>query len=231
MRIFDKIRGNKTVTPEERRKKNNEYIKKNGIACLESLPVIESSASVKLKSIDAVCRRAIACLLSIQLACDIEEQNDYGESRELFLNLLKKYHVEKFLLEKEKRLFENKYSSQDVIDVAWTYEAYWALIRVLGVIDDIKMPDTICDCLKAITLVGDCKDYEDFKSQCKIRDVEEILDILDLYYRYHWACVEKRVRPDTNIGLLNPDVVVERRKGLEWVMSDIEEWDEIPLDT
>lgn len=231
MRIFDKIRGNKTVTPEERRKKNNEYIKKNGIACLESLPVIESSASVKLKSIDAVCRRAIACLLSIQLACDIEEQNDYGESRELFLNLLKKYHVEKFLLEKEKRLFENKYSSQDVIDVAWTYEAYWALIWVLGVIDDIKMPDTICDCLKAITLVGDCKDYEDFKSQCKIRDVEEILDILDLYYRYHWACVEKRVRPDTNIGLLNPDVVVERRKGLEWVMSDIEEWDEIPLDT
>lgn len=102
MGIFDKIRGNKTVTPEERRKKNNEYIKKNGIACLEGLPVIESSASVKLKSIDAVCRRAIACLLSIQLACDIEEQNDYDESRELFLDLLKKYHVEKFLLEKEK---------------------------------------------------------------------------------------------------------------------------------
>jgi len=57
------------------------------------------------------------------------------------------------------------------------------------------------------------------------------LDMLDLYYRYHWACVEKRVQPNTNIGPLNPDVVVERRKGLEWVISDIEEWDEISLDT
>lgn len=231
MGIFDKLRGNKAATPEERRKKNNEYIKSNGIACLESLPMIEASTSVKLKSMDAICRRAIACLLSIQLACDIEEQNDYGESRELFLNLLKNYNVENFLLEKEKRLFEDKYSPQDVIDVVWTYEAYWALIWVLGLIDDIKMPDTICDCRKAITLVGDCKDYEDFKSQCKIRNIEEILDMLDLYYRYHWACVEKRVQPNTNIGPLNPDVVVERRKGLEWVISDIEEWDEISLDT
>ena len=231
MGIFDKLRGNKAATPEERRKKNNEYIKNNWIACLESLPVIESGASVKLKSMDVICRRAIACLLSIQLACDIEEQNDYDESRELFLNLLKNYNVENFLLEKEKRLFEDKYSPQDVIDVAWTYEAYWALIWVLGLIDDIKMPDTICDCQKAITLVGDCKDYEDFKSRCKIRNIEEVLDMLDLYYRYHWACVEKRVQPDTNIGPLNPDVVVERRKGLEWVISDIEEWDEIPLDT
>ncbi len=231
MGIFDKLRGNKAATPEERRKKNNEYIKNNGIACLESLPMIEASTSVKLKSMDAICRRAIACLLSIQLACDIEEQNDYGESRELFLNLLKKYNVENFLLEKEKRLFEDKYSPQDVIDVVWTYEAYWALIWVLGLIDDIKMPDTICDCQKAITLVGDCKDYEDFKSRCKIRNIEEILDMLDLYYRYHWACVEKRVQSDTNIGPLNPDVVVERRKGLEWVISDIEEWDGISLDT
>jgi len=231
MGILNKLKGNKIITPEERRKKNNEYIKSHGIACLESLPMVESSSDVQLKDIDSICKRAIACLLSIQLACDIENQNDYEESKELFSNLLKEYGVEDELLEKEKRLFEKQYSEQDVVDVTWTYEAYWSLVWVLGLIDDIKMAGDICDCQKAITLVGDCKNYAEFKSKCHIRNVEEVLDMLDLYYRYHWACVEKQVNPNTNIGNLNPDVVVERRKGLEWVISTVEEWDEISLDT
>ena len=32
----------------------------------------------------------------------------------------------------------------------------------------------------------------------------------DLYYRYHWACVEKRVRLENLIGNLSPNVVVKR---------------------
>lgn len=231
MGLFDKIRKNKIVLPEDRRKKNNEYIKQMGIACFENLPTVEPSSSVRLKDIDIVCKRAIACLLSIQLACDIAEQNDYNESKELFSTLLKKYNVENELLEKEKRLFHNNYSEQDVIDVSWTYEAYWSLIWALGLIDDIKKSNDICDFKKAIITVGDCGTYEEFKNKCKMRDVEDILDMLDLYYRYHWACVEKSIRPDTNIGQLNPGVVMERRKGLEWLIKEVEEWDDISLDT
>lgn len=230
MEIF-KINRNKISSPEDRRNRSNKFIKKLRIAYLENLPTIKSSYEVKLKDIDTICKRAIACLLSTQLACDIEENNNYNESKELFLSLLKKYNVENKLLEKEKRLFNNQYSNQDVIDVVWTYETYWTLIWVLGLIDDIKEPTDICDCQKAIRIVGECNNYEEFKNKCKIRDIEEILDMLDLYYRYHWACVEKRIRPETNIGKLNPDVVIERRKGLEWVIDEIEEWDEISLDT
>ena len=53
----------------------------------------------------------------------------------------------------------------------------------------------------------------------------------DLYYRYHWACVEKSINPQTNIGDLNPEVVLERRKGLEWLISTKDDWNEISLDT
>ena len=231
MGVFDKMRKNKIVLPEDRRKKNNEYIKKMGIACFENLPTVEPSSSVRLKDIDTICKRAIACLLSIQLACDIAEQNDYNESKELFSTLLKKYNVENELLEKEKRLFHNNYSEQDVIDVSWTYETYWSLIWALGLIDDIKKSNDICDCKKAIITVGDCDTYEEFKNKCKMRNVEDILDMLDLYYRYHWACVEKSIRPDTNVGQLNPGVVMERRKGLEWLIKEVEDWDDISLDT
>lgn len=237
MGIFDKHRENKTVSPEDRRNKNNQFIQKMGIACLESLPLLEAGADVKLKDLDTICRRAIACLLSIQLACDIsdatqqETQGDYTESKELFSKLLKKYKVDDALLEKEKGLFEDKFKPQDVIDVAWTYEAYWSLVWALGLIPDIRMPDSICDCKRAITLVSSCNSYEKFKKQCRMRNVEEILDMLDLYYRYHWACEEKRINPNTEIGSLNPEVVMERRRGLEWLIAEEKDWNDISLDT
>lgn len=228
---MEKISNNKFVSPEERKRKNEEYIKQKGIACLETLPLVEASLAVELKDLDTICQRAIASLLAIQLASDIQSNNNYEESKELFLGLLKEYKVENQLLAKEKRLFNHTYSKQDVIDVTWNYEAYWSLVWALGLIDDIKDASEICNFMKAITLVGDCHDYEEFKRKCKLRNVEEILDMLDLYYRYHWACEEKRINPDTSIGNLNSEVVMERRKGLEWLISKLTDWDDISLNT
>ncbi len=215
----------------ERRNNSNKKIKQLGIVCLETLPVIEDSTQVSLKDIDTICKRAIACLISTQLAIDISENNDYDSSKTFFLNMLKQYGVQDNLIEKEKRIFNGKYSKQDVIDVVWSYEAYWSLVWTLGLVENIDYPNQICDCEKAIMLVSTCKTYDDFKCKCKIRDIEEILDMLDLYYRYDWAVTEKRINPDTLIADLNPDVVVERRKGLEWLIANEEDWDEISLDT
>lgn len=55
--------------------------------------------------------------------------------------------------------------------------------------------------------------------------------MLDLYFRYDWACVEKRVKPETSIGNLNSSVVTERRRGLEWLISEEQDWYDISLDT
>lgn len=233
MKIFAKLKNNKIPTPEERRSKNNQYIKKMGIACYENLPVIESSSNVKLRDLDTICKRAITCLLSVQLACDIEENHNYEESKSMFLNLLKEFGVVNELLKSEQKLFDNQYNRQDVRNVVWTYECYWSLVWALGLInnDEIIIPNDVCNCKKAIVIVGDCKDFEEFKSKTKIRNIEEILDMLDLYYRYHWACVEKRINPDTNIGVLDAEVVWERRKGLEWLISNVEDWNDISLDT
>lgn len=48
---------------------------------------------------------------------------------------------------------------------------------------------------------------------------------------YHWACVEKQVRPETSIGKLNPEVVLERRRGLWWLISEEQDWNAVSLDT
>lgn len=86
-------------------------------------------------------------------------------------------------------------------------------------------------CEKAIKLTNKRKTRKKFRAKCRLRDLDEILDMLDLHYRYHWACVEQQLHPDTNIGNLNPEVVAERRRGLEWLISEETDWDEISLDT
>ena len=50
----------------------------------------------------------------------------------------------------------------------------------------------------------------------KLRDTDEILQALDLIYRYHWACVNARVHGTSSAGL-DEEVVMERRGGLEWL--------------
>jgi len=221
----------KIHTPEERRRINNDKIKSLGIACFENLPMIESSTDVNLKDIDTICKRAIASLLTIQVACDVASGNDYEESKVFFTDFLNRFDVSECLLEKEKKMFSGEYTHQDVLDISWTYEAYWSLVWALGLVNDMEIPDNICDCHMAVRLVGDCKNYKSFKKQCKPRDIEEILDMLDLYYRYHWAVVDKSINPKTSIGNLNPSVVMERRRGLEWLISQEEDWNDISLDT
>ncbi len=204
-----------------------------GIACLETLPLVESSSEIKLKNLDKICKRAISCLLASNLACDIEEGKDYDKSRTQILELLKIFGVENELLPNEKRLFDNNYTEQDVVNVSWTYECYVSLVWALGLVDsdEIKIPRDTYGYKEAIDFVSNCKSFAEFKSKTKIRNVEEILDMVDLYYRYHWACEEKRINPDTDIGVLNSEVVWERRRGLEWLISDIDDWNEISLDT
>jgi len=95
----------KIHTPEERRRINNDKIKSLGIACFENLPMIESSTDVNLKDIDTICKRAIASLLTIQVACDVASGNDYEESKVFFTDFLNRFDVSECLLEKEKKSF------------------------------------------------------------------------------------------------------------------------------
>ena len=215
----------------KRRDKSNEIIESLGITCFRDLPLIEGSNEVELKNIDQICKRAIASLLSIQLACDIIEGNDYYESKEYFLDLLEKFGVKDNLLYKEIKLFDGDYTMQDAVDVSWTYECYWALCWAIGLINKMGFPSDVCNSKIAISFVSICKDYNDFKRKVKLRNIEEILDMLDLYYRYHWACVEKKVNDSAEIKDLNGEVVAERRRGIEWLIKDDNDWNDIVLNT
>ena len=237
MGLFKKSKNNKIITPEERRANTIEQLKKQGIAYNPHLPFLESSEQVKLKSAEEVKKRAFACMMCVQLACSISNGDDYKEALVFVLKELDKWNIPiDAILPKEKLLFHNKYTindctdeftQQDLVDIVWTYEVYWSLIWALDLITnkELKNAKEVCNTERAIAISGIGLPSD------KLRNIEKILDMLDLFYCYHWACVEKQIKPETNIGNLNPEVVIERRKGLEWLISEEKDWNDISLDT
>ncbi|MBQ9319018.1 MAG: DUF4272 domain-containing protein [Bacilli bacterium] len=229
---LNEIAINESEVQKKRREKNNQYLVNNGISINENLLCNEHN--VQIKSIDEICKRAIACLLTIQLSCDINngidiKSEEYKENIDFFKSLYKKYDVEEYLNSKERRIVDGTYSKQDAIDMDWAYEAYWALCWCLSLVDNIKDGGELCDCNKAVSFVLTSKSFNDFKNKCHLRDTDEILDMLDLYYRYNWAINHKHIDSNTKIGNLNPSNVIERRISLEWVISSENDWYDIQM--
>lgn len=216
-----------TDTEKKRRQTNNNILKQKGIVFNEDLRCL--SENRKVKDIDSVCKRAIISLLVIQVACDINQGNDVKKSLSIINPLIDKFGVRDAINSKEKRILNGTYSNQDCYDMDWEYEAYWALCWVLGLVNDISDGSICCDCDKAINFVRSCNSFNDFKSSCKLREMNEILDMEDLYFRYNWAINEKRIHSNADISNLNSDIVIERRRGLTWVLSDINDWYDLPL--
>lgn len=218
----------------ERKQKSIEILKANKVPYMEGLPVIEDVNEIEVRSAEEIAKRAIACLIFIQVACDINSGENIEESKEFFKGFLDKYGVKEELTEAEKKIIFGDSEKQDVINMAWKYEAYWTLIWALGIVDKLEYPSQICDCDFAIRAVADCEDFNDFMKIVKLKDIDEILDEADLIYRYNWACVDARIHGENSPACLDSGVVFERHWGLNWIIGKgtyNDNWDSISTDT
>ena len=206
-----------------RKQRNNEILKSKGIVVDESLLCEYQDNFVSIKDINSICKRVIASLLSIQVSCDIKK-GIYEQSKEYFIPFFEKFNVLKSLNKIEQRIMDGTYTEQDVIDMDSEYESFWSICWCLGLVDDITDSMVICDCDKAISFVMSSQSFEDFVNKCNIRNISEILDMEDLYYRYQWA-----INDENNARLLNALVIQARLRGLKWVISNIDDWYDIDI--
>ena len=222
------------MSPLERKEKSIEILKANKVPYMEGLPVIEGVNEIEMRSAEEIAKRAIACLISIQVACDINSGENIEESREFFKSFLERYKVKEELTDNEKEIIFGSPDKQAVINMAWKYEAYWTLIWALGIVDKLEYPSQICDCNFAIRAVADYEDFNDFMKTVKLRSIEEILDEADLIYRYNWACVNARIHGENPPAGLDPGVIFERHWGLNWLIGKgtyNDNWDSVSTDT
>lgn len=165
--------------PQQRKQESILKLKAKAIPYIDWLPPIESSDDVIQRSAERIAKRAIACLLMIQVACDLDQDQFKQETEDFIVDLLNKFAVTDELTVKEKNILNRNASQQEIVNMIWKYEAYWVLLWALGIVDELKYPDEIADCDFAIQAVSGCDSLQEFMQQVKLRNIEEILDEAD----------------------------------------------------
>lgn len=69
-----------------------------------------------------------------------------------------------------------------------------------------------------------------FRNKARLRPIDEVAAACDLAYCLHWGIRHASLTGQKRPGRLDEYVVEERRRGLDWFLSD-EPWDEWQLDT
>ena len=94
-------------------------------------------------------------------------------------------------------------------------------------------PDHTIDCDFAIEAVSRHENFAALLQQAHLRDIHSILDEADLIYRYHWACVDARLKQAPMPAGMNASVVMERHAALNWLIdSDGQnDWDNPDVST
>ena len=221
----------KKTEGELRKEKSIAFLKKKEVPYIEHLPMIEDSASVKIKAPEVIAKRMVCTLLTIQYSFDIMQGNGGEEERNFWFAMLEDYEALEELTEKEKHIFSGSASEEELCAMTWKYEAYWVLAWALGFIEELDYPEEVCDCDRAIEIVRDRPELSLLLQAAKPRGIQEILDEADLIYRLDWACVDARIKGNEAPASLNADVVVERHMALNWLIGYDDDWDNVSTDT
>ena len=217
-----------------RKKRSIEILKAHKVPYIQHLPTIETADAVRVRTAEEIARRAVTCLLAIQVACDAAgAPGNFKKSRKFFGEKLEEFGLEEALTHKERKIFKGKCNSQDFASMTWKYEAYWVLLWALGIVAQLDYPSEACDCEFAINAVADCDSMEEFMEKVSLRNISEILDEADLIFRYDWACVDARIHEEEAPAGLDPDVVYERHCGLNWLIDadGADDWDNVSTNT
>lgn len=200
-------------TAQERKVISIEILKSQGVPFIDHLPLVYETSEVAPREKDEVIARSICSFAAIMCACTIR---DNGELTDEDKQGAKDFLDNRFgcidkLTRMERRVIDGEASYDEAVKMSWKYESLWTLLWAMGLVKELDFPKDICDCDFVMkTFSGD------FSERVKMRGTDEILQALDLIYRYHWACVNARVHGTKSAGL-DEEVVMERRGGLEWL--------------
>ena len=233
---------NKYITAQERKNRSITILVSQGVPYIEHLPLRYETEEVTPRDKKEVIERVACSFSSIMCALSITK-NKYTEEDRVYMTqdfLSAKYHALELLTPREQQVIAGTISEAGAINAVWKYEAVWALLWALGIIEELSLPSEICDCDLVMGTMRRFKGLDDFMANTTLRPLEEILQALDLHYRYHWAAVNARVNGSDPAGI-DEEVVMERRAGLEWLCCKGQEndnlsdtynaWDYPELDT
>jgi hypothetical protein len=110
-------------------------------------------------------------------------------------------------------------------------EGMWAFAWTLGLVPQIDFGKD-CDSRFAVLLpnLKASEGSSSLRQRIKFRTSEEVVSAGDLVYCLHWAIRQSQLTNTKSPGRVQPYVIEERRRSLDWLLSG-DQWDELSLDT
>ncbi|REK61603.1 MAG: DUF4272 domain-containing protein [Bacteroidetes bacterium] len=211
------------IDPEKIKTENTSYLKGIGIEVIDHLPYIEVN---EFQEDENVAKRCLVLAALLQLY--------FGAPNDFIESWLKENNLTEYLTSEEQKVLntsQDDLSDQDKTDLYWTIEAIWALAWVGNKHNDLTFNTGVEDSLaNMLPSFRDNESSESFINGFKIRSKEEIFTKLDQFYRAHWFARNNSLNGKEN-SEIDIDLIMERRKALEWVCNKAEKWDEVSLDT
>ena len=207
-----------------RKKRSIDILKEEKVPYILHLPAIADEDEVELRDTETVAKRAIALYWIAKRA--------EGESFEWYQQKIDQYKVRDAVTDDEWEFAEDDDPPEYIrIKFSERLESYWLFLWALQLINNLKRPDTFCNPVHAAEII-DNRSPDQFLLDAKLRSKEEILDALDLHYRYHWAIVDAELYGKKPPRGLEAAVVYERHYALNWLIQYKDQsWDEVTTDT
>ncbi len=199
-----------------------DVLAEQGIPINTHLPCIEGQAEAKIRSPREVADRL--------LALTIVAVKGEGLAQEDVLVFIEERGVGPLLTPKERAFIDNpEPTDHERAQFSWQYECAWVLLWALNFLDGpLEFPGSICDVPKLVETVRDSKDL----TLNGLHSANNILNEADLIYRYHWAVRQAQIDGAEAPGGLEPGVVQERHRALNWLVTYMDQdWDDVSTDT
>lgn len=184
---------------------------------------------IDLCSPEDICKRAIASAIMAKCAFYLYDADDEKEIKEEYSLLLKKYEVFDHLYDEELEVLSNEFDEALCDTIGWRHQSAIALLWLLGFvesIDDASCPEDIeSEICKVFDKITAYKSLDDFMLSVNMKNTSELSDMFVLYWHYHWCIIDGMLngKPVDNLFY---DVVLERRRALEWALfCNGQDWD------
>ena len=192
---------------------------KAGIVIPTALPLLETSLRVRSQG-EAAAR--LFCLHAVVAA-------SYGFDNVRALEWLRREGLDALLVDAELSFLQSGNGNPQVFQTQ--VECMWALAWALSLVGQMDFW-TDCDD-RFVTLMPNLKVGEriaETQRKLRLRRDDDLVSACDLAYCLHWAVRQAALEGKQPPARLKAHVVVERRRALEWLLSD-ERWDAVSLDT
>ncbi|MHB8801030.1 MAG: DUF4272 domain-containing protein [Thermoanaerobaculia bacterium] len=208
---------------QETRERSRARLMNEGVPISHRLPLLERIGTPRGPK--QVADRIVVLYALIGLAHDA----DPGK----LLRWLRDIRCEGALEPQERGLLEKeRITNEEEKRLSWLQEALVFLMWAGSLQPELGRAYGECDIDEVLPRIPPEVAVSTFRKSLVLRPIEELLDEADYLYQLHWALRHPEVWREQVLYLrFSRDVVIERRRAIEWLLHRRASWWEISLDT